>query len=131
MTIQFSIARVDYECLLKHIEQHSLAYQSLLAAIRHIARNWMITCQRLAESGSSNSLMNSVLTPWMQSEMEFTSPVISFESLSPRIPSLDRPPAIVLLTAPSLRSNAFQQRVTFGDLSKALRGRGPGLSHLS
>jgi hypothetical protein len=47
MTVKFSIARVDYECLLKHVEQHSPAYQSLLAAKRHVAMNWLITCQPL------------------------------------------------------------------------------------
>ena len=47
MMVQFSIASVDYECLLKHIEMHSPAYQALLAAKRGIAISWLITCRPL------------------------------------------------------------------------------------
>jgi hypothetical protein len=47
MLIHFSVASLDYECLLKHIEQHSPAYQALLAAKRDIPITWMISCRPL------------------------------------------------------------------------------------
>ena len=82
MTIQFSIALVDYECLLKHIEQHSPAYRSLLAGKRHIAMNWMITCRPL--DGIRMLQLAHEFCPDAVDAIRpgFSNPVVSFKSRS-------------------------------------------------